>query len=456
MVRWNRIWGMGLVGCAAWAPLAAQSLWLPASDPVGIGRSGAGIAFGQSLEAASLNPALLVTIKDHASAYLGLGMEMASSQITLQSNQRHLYSNDRNRVLPSFGASWRLNERFALGLKVDSPFMRHAELSPESSVRFMGSRLDLSTHRLEVQAGWALRPDVSLGLGLGMTRIHFASGSHFRSVIPTDPTQAVSSTNPSLALVETEGYQEGNVNALSWSLGGRWAINPRWTLAIAYQSAIKGTPSLSTRAGDYSSTYVANDGFGPAPLGIETLGSVVLNQIHYRPGSGDVNLPDKASIGVRHRLNPFFTWEFDLRFVGSSRLSLPGPAVLTTTANGDVNGPALPTGYRSGYGASVMGELNVLKGWTFRLGASIDPAFQVDQAVNPLLSGARNAAFSMGATYEIWGGEASFGYQFRQNRDIDSSTMEGVWNRFGYHPTGTTSRVEGMGHLWAFGFKRRF
>jgi hypothetical protein len=48
---------------AAGTALPAQGLLgVPASDPAGIARSGAGVAFGRSLEAASLNPALLVTL----------------------------------------------------------------------------------------------------------------------------------------------------------------------------------------------------------------------------------------------------------------------------------------------------------------------------------------------------------------------------------------------------------
>jgi hypothetical protein len=48
------------------------------------------------------------------------------------------------------------------------------------------------------------------------------------------------------------------------------------------------------------------------------------------------------------------------------------------------------------------------------------------------------------------------GYQFRQNLDIDSVTLEGAWDSAGYRTVGTKTRVEGMGHLWSIGFKRSF
>jgi long-subunit fatty acid transport protein len=125
---------------------------------VGIARAGTGVAFGQSLEAAALNPALLVTLREDASAFLSAGMEMQSSQATLQSNSQVLFSTDRNRVLPAMGAAWKIRPDFFLGLKVDEPFMRHVDMPMAYSGRFEGQDLVLETHRIELQAGWSATP----------------------------------------------------------------------------------------------------------------------------------------------------------------------------------------------------------------------------------------------------------------------------------------------------------
>jgi len=104
--------GLGAAGLLAGlgAPrLAAQSWALPASDPVGIARSGAGVAFGNNLEAAALNPALLATLRDGNSAYVSYGMELQAAQATLQANQQVQYSVDRNRSLPALGAGLRIS-----------------------------------------------------------------------------------------------------------------------------------------------------------------------------------------------------------------------------------------------------------------------------------------------------------------------------------------------------------
>lgn len=455
MARLHQWLGTALAGLVAGLsmPLAAQSLWLPASDPVGIARGGAGVAFGQSLEGASLNPALLVTLRDRSSAFVGLGMEMASSQITLPSNQRSLFSNDRNRALPSFGGAWRLGDRLAFGLKLDEPFLRHAQMPTESSFRFLGKSMDLKAVRMEFQGAWAIRPDFSIGASVGFARLDFASEICYRAQFPIEPTQPVGPLDP---LVEIDVRQKGSVTVPSWTLGFRWAINPRWTLAGAHQSSLQGDLQLSAARGDAQPLYFDHTGLASAPTGGMTAAGAAafLAETTYQPGSREIALPAKTSFGVRHRLNPFFTWELDVRHVAGSSLKLPSSPTMSTP-NGVVR-TELSGAYRSGFGGSLTTEMTLAKDWTFRLGASLDPAMQDDLAVNPVLSGARSAAFSAGAGYRIWGGELNVGYQFRQNKDSDSVGLDGTWRSTGYRSTGASARVEGMGHLWSIGFKRSF
>lgn len=463
MARMHRWLGTGLAGLVAGlsGPLAAQSLWLPASDPVGIARSGTGVAFGQSLEAATLNPALLVTLREGSSAYLGLGMDMASAQSSLRANQRNLYTSDRNRVLPSLGAAWKSSERLSFGLKLDEPFLRHGELSTESTFRFLGRSLDLKAERLEFQAAWAFRPDFSLGAGLGVARLTYGSGVNLRAQVLRDPSLPPDAvTNVPLELVEVGAQQSGRATVPSYSLGFRWAVNPRWTVAGAHQSALKGDLSLSASARADQPVYIGTDGFNAPPVSTSPTDPIrlaeadTLDRLQYQAGSRRMVLPGKTSLGLRHRLNQFFTWELDLHHVAGSSLELPSSPTMSTPSG--VVGTQLPGGYRSGFGGSLMGEALLGRSWTLRAGAALEPALQEDASVHPLLSGARSAAFSAGVGYRIWGGELNAGYQFRQNVDIDSERLEGAWSSSGYRSVGGKTRVEGMGHLWSIGFKRSF
>jgi len=447
---------MGLAALAVMAgvPLRAQSPWLPASDPVGIARSGAGVAYGRSLEAAALNPALLVTLPGKGGAYLAGGMASASGQSTLQSNSRTLYTDDRNRAVAALGAFWSLGESFALGLKLDTPFLRQGELPREGGLRFSGSALDLSAHRLEAQFAWAIRPDFSVGLGVGIARLSLDERVALRAVVPVDPALPVSATNTALGLVETELLQEGRKTVPSASLGFRWALGPRWTVAGAVQGPMKAdlTPEVAIYG---APSFYGQDGFGSAPSGMESKGAALLGASTPIAERGRLVLPGRASVGVRQRLNQFFTWEADLRFVGASSMEFPDLPTLRTPS-GLVRSPRAPLAFRSGFGGSLMGEFLVGKRWVLRGGLSLDPAALEPQSISPLLGGASSAGFSAGVGYALWGGELSVGYQFRQSRDLDTRRVDGQWDISGYRPSGTLARVEGMGHLWAIGYRKSF
>lgn len=439
---------------AAGAPLAAQSLWLPASDPLGIARSGAGVAYGQSLEAASLNPALLPTLRSGGSAFLSAGQELMSTQVGLKSNSRTLFTTDRNRGLLGLGAHWRLTDTFALGLKVDTPFMSHGTLPVEGGVRYSGSGLDLSARRGEIQLGWAFRPELSFGIGVGVASVHMEERVFVRAPIPVDPTQPLSTSNPSIALVETELSQDGTKVLPCFSLGMRWAMSPRWTLGFGYQSAIRGDLG-GTAAMVGTPTYVANDGYGTPPSDIETSGAVLLAGSSAVAGATSIDLPARAALGIRQRLNQLFTWEADLRYVWSTQMGLPDLPSLQTPS-GLVVSPAPERAYQAGLSLSVLGEFSVGQDWTIRAGFSLDPAYVRPDTATGILNGTSSAGFSGGVGYRIWGGELSAGYQYRQGRDMDVKHLDGTWPVSGFQHSNSTNRLEGMGHLWAVGFRKAF
>jgi long-subunit fatty acid transport protein len=450
--------GLGTLGLLTGlgAPhLAAQAWGLPASDPVGIARSGAGVAFGQSLEAASLNPALLVTLKDRGSLFLAAGQELQATQTTLQSNQSVNHSADRNRFLGAFGSSLRVGPGLVFGLKFDEPFMRHALMPETGTSRFQGKTIDVTTRRLELQAGWALTPAFSLGASVGMTRIQYAWENNVRIPVPALGASPVSATNPAIGLMEVGLRQEGSKVAPGYTVGFRWALAPRWTIAGTYTSSISATLPLTAGLSPLAPSYFSTTGFGPAIQGTSGQGPVLAAQTKVQPGSGKLTLPGKATLGVRQRVNQLFTWEADLRFIQGSALTLPGYPVLTGPS-GPVSGQGQATAFRSGVGMSLAGEMNLGRGWVARLGLSLDTPTEQDTDVEPMVGGARQAAFSGGFGYQLWGGELNLGYQFRQAQDRDSAALDGKWNSTGYSTTGTATRVEGMGHVWSIGYKKAF
>jgi long-subunit fatty acid transport protein len=455
MVRGLLTRGSALLLWLVASGLDAQSIALPASDPVGIGRGGAGVAFGRSLEASALNPALLVTLDDRRSFYLAGGMDLEAGELTLQSNQRTLYTTDRNRFLPAFGVAFRVGDRFALGLFGDTPFARHQQLPLESTARFAGDRMELRADRIQLQAGYRVSDRFSLGAGIGVARMTYSYGSTFRAQVPFDPTQPVSSANPSQGLVETGVRASAHGVAPTVSLGFRFAVNPRWTFGGSLQGPLKSSMTLAASMDGRTPTVYANDGYSSPSLGTSAAAAVLMNRVSAVDGSGDLQLPMRLTVGVRQRVNQLFTWEFDLRYLDSSRFKAPnGPQL--STPSGQVSAPAQSIEYRNASGMTLLGELTLNKSWTLRASASLEQAWTSEATVTPLFGGAKSAAFSGGFGFKVWGGELIAGYQFRQSKDLDSANFDGTWSRLGYHTTGTTTRIEGMGHLYSIGFQRRF
>ena len=435
--------------------LTAQTIAMPASDPVGISRSGTGVAYGKSLEAAALNPALLPTLEGRFQFYLAAGQELESSQVSLQSSQQTIYSTDRNRFLPAFGLAWKLGKSIGIGLKVDSPFLRHNRLSGDTSARFLGDELDLKAQRVELQFGFALRNDLSIGFGAGVVKIDTASGISLRGLIPENPLSGVSLGNQPQGLFEQRITQKGSTTVPTYSAGFRWAIGPRWTVAGAYQSTLRGTAAQTARFTDDPYRVYANDGFSTPPGGTSAKAAVVLGLSRAWAGSEKVALPSRAAIGVRQRVNQIFTWELDAHYTQGTQIEFPSMPYMTTPSGiVTVAYPASP--FTNSVGFSFMGELKLSKVWLARGGMYLDQATRREEDVEPLLGGQSNAGFSIGFGWQVAGGEVDFGYQLRLSRDNAPINLDGVWSSTGYRRTGTPTRVEGMGHIYSIGYKKIF
>ena len=148
------------------------------------------------------------------------------------------------------------------------------------------------------------------------------------------------------------------------------------------------------------------------------------------------------------------TWETDLRWT-SAGLRMPAFAQVSTPS-GLVSAPSeLPQG-KSYLSLSASVEVELSKVWTMRGGLALDQRSVDESVTEPLLGGSRTAAFSIGAGYRTWGGELSLGYQYRQSEDQDTRHLSGVWSNTGFRTGVTRTRIEGMGHLLALGFKKTF
>jgi len=452
-----------IVACLCAAPVAirGQAIWLPGSDPANIARSGTGVAFGRSLEACSLNPALLVTVQGSNSAYLSTGLELQSTQLTMPSNERQLFSTDRNRFMPALGGYWQYTKKLAFGFKLDTPYMRHLELPLESESRFFGRAFDLKSVRSEIQAAYAITDAVSVGLSVGTTRLDYASAVSLRVPVPVNPSRPGGLDDNSVeALLETTARQEGGVTVPTFAVGFRYAITSRWTFGGSFTSGAKGTPSLAASMSPEVDLYNTRGSKYPSPLlGAKENAEVLMKDyLSAQPGAGDISMPYKIQAGLRHRLNQATTWELDLRYIGASSASVPAQAELDTPTTTSRRVATLDRDYkfRDALALSAMIEITLNRDWTVRAGLSYDPEAREEQEIEAMLGGAKSAGFSLGLARRFFGGELSAGYQYRQAQDVIANSISGNWTAFDLSYSGTPTKVEGMGHLLSIGFKKSF
>ena len=462
--------GLGALGLLAGfgAPqLAAQAWSVSASDPVGIARSGTGVAYGNSLEAASLNPALLGSLRDRSSAFLAAGQELEITQMTLQANGINNPSINRNRFLPSFGVGWRTDGPWSFGVKLDEPFMRHLEMPVENPVqnyqevpllipsRFEGQAFGLETHRLEAQASWSASPNWSFGATLGATQIQYNWANMVRIPLTENVAQPVSATNEPAGLMELGVAQHATKVVPSYSLGFRWAINSRWTIGGTYIGALSTRMDLRANPSGLAPIYTNVNGYGLPAVGISNYGPALDALTSVSAGTDRMVLPGKLTAGIRQRVNAIFTWEADLHYALSRATQVPGYPSLTGPS-GTVSGEGLSRDFKNAPGASLMGELTLGKRWTLRMGLSQDGGTRATQDVEPMLGSAESFTASGGFGYKVFGGELNLGYQFRKSQTQQTQALDYVWTLAGQTNLGGTTQVEGMGHLWAIGFKKAF
>jgi len=172
-------------------------------------------------------------------------------------------------------------------------------------------------------------------------------------------------------------------------------------------------------------------------------------------GTDKIALPSRAAIGLRQRVNQVFTWEVDVRYTQGTQFEFPSmPSMATPSGVVKVPYPSNP--FTDSVGLSLMGELKLSKAWIARGALSLDQSSRKDEDVEPLLGGQRSSGFSIGFGWRVAGGEMNFGYQLRQAQDQDPINLDGTWRDTGFRRSGTTTRVEGMGHVFSIGFKKIF
>lgn len=351
----------------------------------GQGASFAGIAAGGALSAMYWNPAAITQ-------FAGKMVEGSLSGVMPTASHSYTTATDAafdnapgnsgiSTLVPSFAASWQLDERFWAGLTVNAPFGLgvHFPQSWAGGRYGSGESAEVKSYNFSPTVAYKINDWISVALGL----------------------QAQYLTVSYDALVAQTPLWIATINGAGWSYGWTAGVTltplPKTVIGIGYRSAL--TQKI--------------DGTLDAPAGVggTTRGSVNLN----------LNLPDMLTIGLRQGIGDRFTLLAGFEWTGWSRIGtayLYQPNGAFATLGGAV--VKFPFEYSDGYYYSLGGEYVVDPSWLIRAGIAYEKSPVTDGVRNARLPDNDRMWYSAGATYKpagIKGLSLDLGYSFISVKD---------------------------------------
>lgn len=271
--------------------------------------------------------------------------------------------------IPSLAMSVPLNEKFAMGLTINSPFALQTSYSQNWAGRYHGT--DSEVHTISINPVLAYKPVPTLSLAVGpQFEYGYASLSN-----------AIDQTLLSGGVVPSDAY--GTVEGHDWQIGYTagilWDVIPeKTTLGLSYRSkmehSLKGKSHFSGVAAPIASTYNLVNG------GVKA----------------NMNLPAMASFGVSHKLNDKLTLLSDITWTQWSKFKEirvrydTGQADSVSTTNWDDT-----------WFYSLGGEYKINDKFTLRAGGAIDETPTNDQYRTVRIPDSKRYWASFGAGYDI-------------------------------------------------------
>lgn len=377
-----------LLGCTsigvlltATASANAGGFALREQSAYGQGSSFAGIAAGGALSSMFWNPATMTQAKGIQFEQVVTGiMPYASHTVNAASFAAFGAAGDSadDALVPAGYASWQVNDKFWLGLSVNSPFGLSVSFPDLWAGRTYAETTALHTYNFTPSFAYQLNNWISVGAGV---QIQYATAS-FVSGLPVNGAGAgglASLTNT--ANIQLNGWGYG------FTAGVTLTPTENTTIGIGYRSAInqKADGTLSLPAGPV---------YG-APF--STPGAVTTQ----------LNLPDSVSVGLRQRLSSQWTglatveWTHWSR-IGTSPITLASTGAPATILAGLGGGAVtIPFEYKDGWFYSLGAEYEWSRALTLRGGVAYEKSPITDQVRTPRLPDNDRVWLSAGLSYKL-------------------------------------------------------
>ncbi len=297
-----------------------------------------------------------------------------------------------------------LNDRFAIGLSVVSPFGLKTDYGTNTFARYSATLTSLQIIDVSPSLSFAATDKLSFGAGLDVehARAEFdlVAGSPF-----LDQSFGYSADTPSENVGTDYGY--------GYHLGVMYQFSEQTRVGLAYHSKITHHLSGTSKF----TGQIANGLLG----GLQQSNNLKAN----------TTLPATTTLSVFHTFNP--TWDM-MGTIAYTQWSVLENIVLRNVAGIDTDGNVsnsiiitVPENYRNTWNYSVGANYHLNEQWMFRGGVGYDETPSNNQDRNLQLPDSDRIAVAIGTHYQptpAWGFDVGWTHFFVKNTRINNLTQQ--------------------------------
>ena len=330
-------------------------------------------------------------------------------------------------VIPNLYISHRYSDALALGFALGTNYGMETNLGNDFAASHFGNEASVKTMEANLNLGYKLTPEWSLGGGLRYVQGEgsFGASAPAKNIAQNPLTGAVFAFPQGTKLK----YMEGDDNAFGWQIGTAWQINSDHRLGFTYKSEVK----LKLEG------YATGVGFG-------------LFNGQRDNGSMDLALPATAELASYHQINDKLALHTSVNWTDWSSFEKL-EAQLNTKGSQTVKEEHWKDNYRFAMGATYQLDPKLL----LRSGLAYDTSAVDDKNRTTTIPETDRTWLSLGASYEVtqqFTLDAGLTYMIARDASIRESrgyASDNTAQALGGEFTGEVS-----GNIWLVGLQANY
>jgi long-chain fatty acid transport protein len=343
--------------------------------------------------------------------------------------------------VPNMYVSVPINQQFAFGLGINTPFGLTTEYDNGWIGRYQALKSSIQTINVNPALSWKVTPEFAVGAGVNYQRLSatltqngnysagLASAAGLAAAagqIPAALIPAIVAATPGLDSLVTI---KGDDDTWGWNVGAAWDVTPQVRLAAAYRSEMKYKVQANS---DYNHPTPAPPAGTPAVVvgAINSLSTLVNAGLRGKGLTSDITLPQIANISARWQVDPKWEVMADAQWTGWSSV----PELRFVPTDGSPSS-AIPLNWDDTWKIAVGASYRPNDQWKVRFGVAYDQT-PVTNEPTPRLPDSDRWWFAVGGEYKWtpnWKLDAGFVYIAADspsffNRNSGSTAQFGLIN----------------------------